>query len=56
MAQLTVTASKFRSSKRELVKLRDELRAIGVPCGRIRTVAGGFKFLHWHSGPKVNYA
>lgn len=52
--QRTVLAKAFGFSRNELKAKRDSLKAQGIPCGSIRTLAVGFTFLHWHSGPKVN--
>lgn len=54
MAQLTVWKYKFSPSRSTLVKERKLLRDAGIPCGTIFLVVGGYRFKHWHSGPKVN--
>lgn len=54
--QKTVTCKAFSTSKRELQAKRRAMIDAGIPCGTIRSAYGGFRYLHWHSGPKVNYA
>lgn len=56
LIQRTVTATRFRVSRRDLVKDRNEKIANGIPCGRIYATSYGWKFKYWHSGPKVNLA
>lgn len=58
MGELTVTKRKVFPSKSLAVKARAALLAEGVPCGTIRFkhTTCQHTFLHWHSGPKVNYA
>lgn len=55
---LTTVSSKYRHV---LYAQRYKLMEEGIPCGRIYHVQEGgritgYRFKHWHSGPKVNLA
>lgn len=58
MSERTVSKRARFPSKSAAVKARSKMLSDGVPCGtpRYSHMTHTWDFLHWHSGPKVNYA
>lgn len=61
MNPITVLKTVTSKYRHVLYAQRYKLMEDGIPCGRVQSVLEGgritgYKFKHWHSGPKVNLA